>query len=289
MKDSSNIINTRHMRLRFDRAAQHFEAADFVHRQALAGLTERMSPLVMSPKSILDLGAGTGRSSRALARAYPRSRVIALDLSAGMLRIARKKGFFLSRTPAVRGDAACLPFRSGSFDLVCANLLLPWIDNMAGCLGEVARVLKRGGVFAFSTLGPDSFAEIRRAWSNADPGGSVRTFPDMHDVGDALMRSGLSDPVLDVDLLTVTYKKKASLYRDLDACAARNCLSGRRPTLTGKNRFSRAEKALFAEAVDDSLQLTLEMVYGHAWGTGPRTAEGEFHFDPAEIKLRGSR
>jgi hypothetical protein len=46
---------------------------------------------------------------------------------------------------------------------------------------------------------------------------------------------------------------------------------------------------LFAEAVDGSLHLTLEMVYGHAWGTGPRTAEGEFHFDPAEIKLRGSR
>jgi malonyl-CoA O-methyltransferase len=206
MKDSSNIINTRHMRRRFDRAAQHFEAADFVHRQAFAGLTERMAPLVISPKSILDLGAGTGRSSRALARAYPRSRVIALDLSAGMLRVARKKRSFLSRTTEVRGDAAYLPFRPGSFDLVCANLLLPWIDNVTGCLDEVARVLKRGGVFAFATLGPDSFAEVRRAWSSADPGVSVRTFPDMHDVGDALMRAGLSDPVLDVDPLAVTSK-----------------------------------------------------------------------------------
>lgn len=289
MKDTSNTINTRHMRRRFDRAAQHFEAADFVHRQAFAGLMERMSPLVVSPKSILDLGAGTGRSSRALAKAYPRSRVSALDLSAGMLRIARKRRSFLSRTAEVRGDAVKLPFQSGSFDLVCANLLLPWIDDLAGCLGEVARVLKKGGVFTFATLGPDSFAEVRRAWSIAEPGVPVRTFPDMHDVGDALMRSGLSDPVLDVDLLTVSYKEKAAFYRDLGACAARNCLSTRRATLTGKDRFSRAEKALFAQAVDGSLQLTLEMVYGHAWGTGPRAAQGEFHFDPAEITLRKSR
>lgn len=289
MKDGSSNIDIRHMCQRFDRAAQHFESADFVHRQAFAGLMERMSPLVIAPKSILDLGAGTGRSSRALAKAYPRSRVMALDLSAGMLRVARKKRSFLSRTAEVRGDALCLPFQSGSFDLVCANLLLPWIDDLAGCLDEVARVLKKGGVFAFATLGPDSFTEVRRAWLLAGSDVAVRVFPDMHDVGDALMRSGLSDPVLDVDLLTVTYSEKTALYRDLDACAIRNCLSQRRPTLTGKGRLGRAENALFGEATGGSLQLTLEMVFGHAWGSGPRAADGEFRFDPAEIKVRRSR
>jgi len=277
------------MRRRFDRAAQNFETADFVHRQAFAGLMERMSPLVIMPKQILDLGAGTGRSSRALAKAYPRSRVVALDLSTGMLRIARKKKSFLSRTSEVRGDAVNLPFQAGSFDLVCANLLLPWIDDVPGCLGEVARVLRKGGVFTFATLGPDSFAEIRRAWSSVESNVSVRTFPDMHDVGDALMKTGLSDPVLDVDLLTISYRDKVSLYRDLDACAARNCLADRRSTLTGKNRLNRAENALFAGAGDGSLSLTLEMVYGHAWGTGPRQAEGEFRVDPAEITRRSSR
>ncbi|MGI9203110.1 MAG: methyltransferase domain-containing protein [Woeseiaceae bacterium] len=289
MKDASSSINTRHMCRRFDRASQSFESADFVHRQAFAGLMDRMSPLVISPRSILDLGAGTGRSSRALAKAYPRSRVMALDLSAGMLHVARKKRSFLSRTAEVRGDAGELPFQAGSFDMVCANLLLPWIDDLAGCLGEVARVLKKGGVFTFATLGPDSFAEVRRAWSLTEPDVAVRTFPDMHDVGDALLRSGLSDPVLDVELLTVRYREKAALYRDLDACAARNCLSQRRTTLTGKSRLSRAENALFADTNDGSLQLTLELVFGHAWGTGPRAAEGEFRFDPADITMRRNR
>lgn len=289
MQNGSGNINTRHMRRRFDRAAQNFETADFVHRQAFAGLMERMSPLVISPERILDLGAGTGRSSRALAKAYPRSRIVALDLSAGMLRIARNRKRFFSKTSEVRADAVKLPFLSGSFDFVCANLLLPWIDDLPGCFLEITRVLRKGGVFTFSTLGPDSFAEIRRAWSSVEPGAPVRQFPDMHDVGDALMKTGLSEPVLDVDLLKVTYKDKATLYRDLDASAARNCLNDRRRTLTGKDRLSRVEKALFAEAVDGSLGITLEMVYGHAWGSGPRQAEGEFRFDPAEITLRSGR
>lgn len=289
MNNGSDNINTRDMLRRFDRAAPNFDSADFVHQEAFKGLLERMSPLVITPKKILDLGAGTGRSSRALAKAYPRSRVVALDLSSGMLRIARKRKSFLSRTSEVQGNAVKLPFRSGSFDFVCANLLLPWIDDLPGFFGEVARVLKKGGVFTFATLGPDTFAEIRRAWSSVEPGVPVRTFPDMHDVGDALMKTGLSEPVLDVDLLTVTYNEKTTLYRDLDACAARNCLSGRRRTLTGKNRLGRVEKALFAQAIDGALSLTLEMVYGHAWGTGSRQADGEFRFDPAEITVRSSR
>ena len=289
MTDGGSNIHTRHMCRRFDRAAQHFESADFVHRQAFAGLMERMSPLVITPTSILDLGAGTGRSSRALAKAYPWSRVTALDLSAGMLRVARQKKSFLSRTTELRADAARLPFQTGSFDLVVANLLLPWIDDLAACLGEVARVLKKGGVFTFATLGPDSFAELRRAWALAGPDVAVRAFPDMHDVGDALVQSGFSDPVLDVDLLNVTYTEKGALYRDLDACAVRNCLRERRATLTGKGRLGGVEKALFGDASDGSLRLTLELVFGHAWGAGPRATEGEFRFDPGEIKVRRRR
>ena len=289
MSNGSGNINTRDMRRRFDRAARNFENADFVHRQAFTGLMDRMSPLVITPQKILDLGAGTGRSSRALQKAYPRGRVVSLDLSAGMLRIARDRKRFFSKSSEVRADAVQLPFHTGSFDFVCANLLLPWIDDLPACFSEVARVLTKGGVFTFATLGPDSFAEIRRAWSGVDPDAPVRMFPDMHDVGDALMKAGLSEPVLDVDLLKVTYKDTATLYRDLDACAARNCLADRRRTLTGKDRFGRVEEALRAGASDGALGITLELVFGHVWGTGRQQKEGEFRFDPAEITLRRRR
>ncbi len=274
---------------RIERAATLFGNADFVHRQALEGLIERLSPVVMQPVQILDLGAGNGRSSRTLAKSFRKSRVISLDLSAAMLRIARAEKPFFSKLSELRGDAYQLPLREGSIDFVCANLLLPWIDDLPNCLGEIARVLKKGGVFAFATLGPDSFAEIRSAWSEVDSFAHIRVFPDMHDVGDALMKNGLSNPVLDVDHLTVTYQDTAALYRDLTATGARNCLQERQQSITGKSRFRHMENALHARGQDGVLPVTLELVYGHAWGSGPPLTAGEVHLDPGSITLRNRR
>jgi malonyl-CoA O-methyltransferase len=108
----------------------------------------------------------------------------------------------------------------------------------------------------------------------------------MHDIGDALVRAGLRDPVLDVDHLDVTYRDAGSLYQDLTHSGARNCLQNRRKTLTGKQRFRQMEKNLVAGAENGALALNLELVYGHAWGGGPRLPEGEIRLDPASIMQR---
>jgi malonyl-CoA O-methyltransferase len=246
-------------------------------------------PVVFSPALILDIGAGTGISSRALAKHYRKSRVVSLDLSADMLALAKSNKPFFSKLSELRADANQLPIHSGSVDLVFANLLLPWIDNLSICLAEISRILKKGGVFAFATLGPDSLNELRRAWAAVDSDVHVRSFTDMHDVGDALLQNGLADPVLDVDYLTVTYQDTASLYRDLSACGARNSLGLRRKTLTGKNRFTEMENAITKETTSDRFTMTLELVYGHAWGVGPRPKNGEFHRDANTITRRERR
>ena len=274
------------IRRRFDRAALLFDAADFVHRASFNGLSERLSPVVISPSQILDLGAATGRGSRELARIYKRSRVLSLDVSGGMLGVARKKKPFLSKLSELQGDAMQIPLQTGSVDLVVANLLLPWVTDLPACLAEIGRILKKGGLFAFATLGPDSLVELRRAWSVDGAYDHVNVFPDMHDVGDALLRAGLADPVLDVDPLEVTYHDADSLYRDLTAAGARNSLSNRRGTLTGTARFREMERALAADFRESQLSMKLELVYGHAWGTGPRPAAGEYRLDAAAITRR---
>ena len=111
----------------------------------------------------------------------------------------------------------------------------------------------------------------------------------MHDVGDALMKAGLQDPVLDVDYLTVTHGDADSLYRDLTASGARNSLRGRRKTLTGKGRFRNMEVALAAAFREGQLPLNLELVYGHAWGSGPPPVPGEYRLEPAAITRRRNR
>ena len=276
----------RDVQRRFDRVAAGFDDADFIHRLSFDELLQRMSPVVIKPRRILDLGCATGTGSKELARRFRRSRVISMDASFAMLQQARKGRTLFAKSSVLQGDACRIPLHSGSVDLVIANMLLPWIGEYPACLSEIARVLRKDGVFAFATLGPDSLSEIREAWHAIDDDWHVNAYPDMHDIGDALVRAGLRDPVLDVDHVTVTYRDTDRLYRDLTGAGARNCLSGRRHTLTGKNRFRKMDKMLANHVDGDVLSFELELVYGHAWGGGPASPPGEFHVDPSQIGHR---
>jgi malonyl-CoA O-methyltransferase len=66
-------------------------------------------------------------------------------------------------------------------------------------------VLRPGGLLLFSTFGPDTLKELRAAWRAADGHTHVSRFIDMHDLGDALVRAGLGEPVMDMEHLTLTY------------------------------------------------------------------------------------
>ena len=108
----------------------------------------------------------------------------------------------------------------------------------------------------------------------------------MHDIGDAAVRAGLRDPVLDVDRLAVTYASPAALFRDLTATGSRNSQRDRRQSLTGRRRFAAMTAALDATRVDEKIPLDLELVYGHCWGSGVIATSGEIRVDPSQISRR---
>ena len=147
----------------------------------------------------------------------------------------------------------------------------------------MARVLRKDGLFAFASLGPDSLRELRSAWQSASDAEHVNRFIDMHNLGDALLHAGLRDPVLDVDRLSVSYRDARSLFGDLTAMGARNSLEGRPPALTGKQRFSKMLSALFEGG---ELVLDLELIYGHCWGRGGGTSGDAIRIDVANIPVR---
>lgn len=279
-------INPAHLRRRIDRAASLYYGADFVQRHAALGLLQRLTPIEIRPRRVLDLGSALGAGSQQLAKRFRRARVVSIDMSAEMLLRARDKRRWFSRVREVQADALRLPLPSASFDLVFANMLLPFIDDVPGCLGEVARVLRKDGVFLFSSLGPASLSELREAWASVDDGPHVRKFADMHNLGDAVVAAGLREPVLDVDNLCVTYRDSDALFRDLTAAGARNSLQVRRQSLTGKGRLARLRERLLDDRKKGILQLNLELVYGHAWGGGAPPVPGEFHLAPGEIGRR---
>jgi len=277
------MLNAKHIRRRFDRAAISFDGADFVHAATRDGLLSRLAPLLVDAKTVVDLGAATGAANRSLAKRFKGAHIISIDLAHGMLGRARSKKSWLSKNSFAQADARALPLPNECIDVVFSNMLLPWFDDPGPAFTEIARVLRKGGVFAFATLGPDSLLEIRRAWRQVDDGVHVNRFPDMHDLGDGLVNAGLSDPVLDVDRLSVSYTSCAQLFADLTAVGARNSLEGRATGLTGRERFAAMTRVLNDTG---SIALDLELVYGHCWGAGPRNDPGNFKIDANQIPIR---
>ncbi len=245
----------------FDRA-NDFDAASFVHDVARARLLERVDLVSREPRTIVDLGCATGRAAAALATRYPAARVLAVDSSVGM---ARATAASAARVAALGGDAEQLPLNAQSVDVLFASLVLPWCrpDRL---FAEAARVLGAGGVLLFATLGPDSLAELRRAFATVDNAIHVHAAFDMHDLGDLALAAGLAEPVLDVDRLAVTYATPAALWRDLKAVGASNVAGGRRRSLTGPGRWTRMETALAGDS--ERFAVTVELIFGQAFGRG---------------------
>jgi malonyl-CoA O-methyltransferase len=258
-------IDGSRVRRSFSRAAVGYDAAAVLQARVRDELLGRLDVVRLEPAVVLDLGAGTGHASLALKRRYRRSEVVALDLALGMLRQATRRQTLLRRFRRVCADAAALPLRTASADLVLSSLMLQWCNDPDAVFRECRRVLRPGGLLSFATFGPDTLVELRRAWGAVDGHTHVNRFIDMHDLGDALVRSGLAEPVLDVERYTITYESVRDLMGDLKAIGAHNANAGRPRGLTGKGALARMTAAYEEFRRDGRLPATYEVVYGQAW------------------------
>ena len=289
MKKRANVsamLNARHIRRRFDRAAEQFDSVDFVHAETRQGLFERLEGLTTKAATVVDLGCATGAAIPQLSKRFGRAHVVAVDTSANMLAASKRRKSWFARSSFVQANAAALPFANETVDVIFSNLMLPWVTDPKPVFNEIARVLRKEGLFAFATLGPDSLAELGEAWSGIDGYQHVNRFSDMHDIGDGLVGAGLRDPVLDVDRLKVSYRNASSLFDDLSAMGGRNALAGRPPGLTGRSRFHAMTRAVEARSPEPGVSLDLELVYGHCWGAGPRQDATRWGVDPGSIPIR---
>jgi malonyl-CoA O-methyltransferase len=258
------------LRAAFDRASRGYEAAAALQARIAQELLGRLEAFAFRPAVVLDLGAGTGRVSAQLKRRFPRARVLALDVSLGMLRQARRHQRPWRRFARVCADAQRLPLASASVDLVFSNLMLQWCDPLDAAFAEVRRVLKPDGFFGFSTFGPATLSELRAAWAAVDDASHVNLFAEVQALGTGLMRAGLSEPVLDVDRLELMYPDVLSLMRDLKAIGAHNVTQGRPRTLLGRARLERLRQAYETFRQPGGLPATYEVIYAAAWGASGR-------------------
>jgi malonyl-CoA O-methyltransferase len=263
-------LEPRAVRRSFDRAARTYDASAAVQAEIRTRLLERLDVVRLRPTAVLDLGAGTGHASRDLKRRYPSAQVVAVDSSLSMLRESARQQRFLRRFAPVCADAQLLPLRSRSFDLVVSNLLIEWCHDPDAVFAEAARVLRPQGLFTFTTVGPDTLKEVRELWRGIDPFTHVHRFIDMHDFGDALLRAGFAEPVMDTERLTVTYSDLSALVAEIRGSGARNIAQGRPRGLSSRARGAGVRSRSAELTRNGPLKVSVEVIHGHAWSVGER-------------------
>jgi len=272
------------VRKSFGNAAKTYDEAAVLQREVATRILERLEYIKATPKRILDLGCATGEYSARLAKQYKGAQVFSLDIALPMLKEVKRRSSWRRPLRTICGDIQALPVADKSVDLIFSSLALQWCASLDDVFSEFRRVLRPGGFVMFSTFGPDTLKELRASWAEVDTEQHVHDFIDMHDIGDAMLRAGLSQPVMDVETITLTYTDAYALMRELKDIGAHNIGQQRSRNLTSKSRLQAVVKAYEQFRVDGVLPASYEVVYGHAWCD--ETKPGE---QPAGVSLETLR
>lgn len=283
------------VRRQFARRAANGGRADFLLREVESRMLERLDLVRLAPETVLDVGCGLGSGLIALKRRYPAARLLGVDAAGPVVRCAREalappsRGFFARLRPSatepiarvVLADAQALPFANSSVDLVWSNLALHWFESPERAIAEWYRVARAGGLLDFSFLGVDTLVELRGL------GARIMPFHDMHDIGDALMAAGFSEPVMDTQRLTLSWRTAQALLDDVRALGGNAQRERFRGLLGRRQRTGWLEAIESLRGEDTLLRVTVEVVFGHAWCPArKRRADG---LVPIEIQPRLAR
>lgn len=285
-----NALDFAEVRRAFDRAAPNYDAHAVLQREVGERLLARLDYVNLQPQRVLDAGCGTGHGLAQLRARYPDAGLYGLDIAPGMLAAARARvpqpGWAqrtLQRftpqsarpTHLLCADLGRLPLAVNSVQLVWSSLALQWARDLEDALRGFHRVLAPGGLLMFATFGPDTLKELRAAFGAIDDAPHVNRFVDLHDIGDMLVHAGFAHPVMEMEMLTLTYTDLAALMRDLKGLGAHNAAIARRRGLFGKTTWTRLEAAYEAHRAGGRLPATFEVIYGHAWaGDKTRLEDG---------------
>jgi malonyl-CoA O-methyltransferase len=276
------------VRRQFSARAARFARHDAVVRETGRRLIERLEVIRHPVQRILDLGCGSGACREALLERFPRARWLGIDLSEAMLRAGRpaQRSWLrrLAQWPVeaaarrerpdaglrVCASAERLPLADASVDLVFSNLMLHWHPEPHAVVREIARVLPPGGLVLFSSYGPDTLLELREACRQALAQAAPMPYVDMHDLGDMLVEAGFEAPVMEAEVLTLTYRDPLSLVREVRGLGGNP--RNDRPRALPSGRRARALLQALERGADAQgrIGLRFEIVIGHGWRAAPR-------------------
>lgn len=292
---SSLRLSSAHVARQFARR-NPLDAAQFLYGEIAQRMLQRLSYIRVNPRTILDVGCGNAHALEPLRAQYPDLNYIGLDACEPLLETARRRyaskpGFWQKLrnrpTPPATfrlADMAHTGLDAESIDLIWSNMALHWHPEPHKVIAEWRRLLRPGMLTLFSSLGPGSLTELRTAIEDADLGTATPQFVDMHDFGDLLLENGFQDPVMDQEIITLTYRDADKLLQDLRILGGNPSID-RRAGLAGRAWHQRLVDSLESQRhLDGTLHLTIEVAYGHAWRSAAhRNESGETRISISSI------
>ena len=153
----------------------------------------------------------------------------------------------------------------GGVQMLWANMALHMAADPQALMAQWQRALAVDGFLMFSCLGPDTVQELRRLYQALDWPVPAHEFTDMHDWGDMLVGAGFGELVMDMERITLTFETPQRLLQELRGLG-RNLHPQRFAGLRGRQWREQLHQALASQP----LQLTFEVIYGHALKPRPR-------------------
>jgi len=248
-------------------------AAPWLHGEVARRMGERLPLIRAQPGEVIDWSGGIGASAEVLRRAYPRSRLTVVDDAT--LRPARRAPqppWWSPRRWAGAAPAAIdvQDVPAASAGLLWANMMLHGVADPAAQLQQWHRALQVDGFLMFSMLGPGSLQGLREVFARQGWPAPHAAFVDMHDIGDMMVRAGFADPVMDQELITLTWPEAGALLaelRTLGGNADPQRFAGLR---TPRWRLQLLDALGALRDEQGRLRLVFEVVYGHAFKAAPK-------------------
>lgn len=227
------MVNKQAIAAAFGRAAAHYEQHAELQRQSADAL------LAMLPQRqyahVLDAGCGPGWMSRHWRERH--AQVTALDLSPLMLRQARQQD---AAHNYLAGDIESLPLANATFDLAWSNLAVQWCAELSTALRELYRVVRPGGVVAFTTLAQGSLPELHQAWQAVNERPHVNRFLPPAEIKQALKGFCYQHHIQPI---TLWFADALSAMRSLKGIGATHLHDGRDPRVLTRSQLQQLQLA----------------------------------------------
>jgi malonyl-CoA O-methyltransferase len=249
--------------------------APWLHTEVARRMAERLPIIRTPPQRWLDWWAQMGGGAQAVRAAYPQAQRFAVepDEATRARSLARLPAWWSRRRWGPQAEAVLLQpdVPAAAAQMVWANMMLHSCADVGAVFALWHRALAIDGFVMFSTLGPTSLHELRELYEQEHWGPAFYPLADMHDLGDLLVHAGFADPVMDQELLTLTWSTPQAALDELHTLGG-NLHARRYAGL----RTPRWRERLLAQLqrrtdADGRVGLSFEIVYGHALRPRPRT------------------